>query len=131
MTVAVAAEHHPQRLIAPGIRIEPVDYNGVTYQIGQANNALLYPGLGLGTIVAGASKVTSGMLLAAAHAVAGQVDLTSPGASLLPPVENLRESSAITATAVVQAAMRDNVSAHRPSHPEQAVRAAMWEPRYS
>ena len=53
-------------------------------EIGQANNALVYPGLGLGTIVSGASKVTAGMLLAAAEAVAGQVDVSAPGASLLP-----------------------------------------------
>ncbi len=68
-------------LVAVGIPVGPVDYQGVTYQIGQANNALVYPGLGLGIIVSGASKVTDGMLLAAAEAVAGQVDVSAPGAS--------------------------------------------------
>lgn len=58
-------------LVATGIPVEPVDYEGRTYTIGQGNNALLYPGLGLGTIVSGASQVTDGMLLAAAQAVAG------------------------------------------------------------
>ena len=67
--------------------------DGTTYTIGQANNALLYPGLGLGTIVSGAEHVTDGMLLAAANAVASQVDVSEPGASLLPPVQNLRASS--------------------------------------
>jgi malate dehydrogenase (oxaloacetate-decarboxylating) len=63
----------------PAIPVAPVEYEGVTYQIGLASNALLYPGLGLGTIVVGASKVTAGMLLAAAEAVAGQVDVSAPG----------------------------------------------------
>src|SRR5262249_61929222 len=81
-------------LVATGIPVRPVEYGGVTYTIGQANNALLYPGLGLGTIVARARRVTAGMLRAAAEAVAGQVDPTSPGASLLPAVENLPASSA-------------------------------------
>ena len=71
-------------LVATGLPIPPVDYAGVRYWIGQANNALLYPGLGLGTIVSGASKVTDAMLLAAAEAVAGQADVSAPGASLLP-----------------------------------------------
>ena len=73
-----------QALVATGLPIPPVDYDGVRYSFGQANNALLYPGLGLGTTVAGASKVTDGMLLAAAEAVAGQADVSAPGASLLP-----------------------------------------------
>jgi malate dehydrogenase (oxaloacetate-decarboxylating) len=74
----------------PAIPMAPVEYEGVTYQIGLASNALLYPGLGLGTIVVGASKVTAGMLLAAAEAVAGQVDVSAPGVPLVPPVQNLR-----------------------------------------
>ena len=79
-------------LVATGLPIPPVDYRGVRYWIGQANNALLYPGLGLGTIVSGASKVTDGMLLAAAEAVAGQADVSAPGASLHARGENLRAS---------------------------------------
>ncbi|MDO0929885.1 NAD-dependent malic enzyme [Streptomyces sp. TG1A-8] len=117
-------------LVTTGIPVEPVVYEGVTHRIGQANNALLFPGLGLGTIVAGASKVTKGMLLAAAQAVADQVDVSAPGAALLPPVEDLRESSAITATAVVRAALRDGVATRPIEDPEQAVRSSMWEPAY-
>ncbi|MFB7077022.1 NAD-dependent malic enzyme [Streptomyces sp. NPDC056308] len=118
-------------LVATGIPVPPVRYNGVTYEIGQANNALLYPGLGLGTIVSGASQVTPGMLLAAAQAVADQVDPSGPGASLLPPVEDLRESSAITATAVVGAALDDGVATSKPVDIGEAVREAMWQPVYS
>jgi malate dehydrogenase (oxaloacetate-decarboxylating) len=117
-------------LVATGIPVAPVEYRGVTYQIGQANNALLYPGLGLGTIVAGASKVTAGMLLAAAEAVAGQVDVGAPGAALVPPVENLRASSATTAVAVVRAAVADGVATSPLQNPVQAVQDAMWQPVY-
>jgi malate dehydrogenase (oxaloacetate-decarboxylating) len=70
------------------------------------------------------------MLLAAAQAVAGQVDVNTPGASLLPAVENLRESSAITAAAVVNAAVADGVASNKPADPATAVRNAMWQPAY-
>ncbi|MDT0611011.1 NAD-dependent malic enzyme [Streptomyces lancefieldiae] len=126
----VIAWSRGKALVAVGIPVPPVEHDGVTYRIAQANNALLYPGLGLGTIVSGASKVTDGMLLAAARAVAGQVDAGAPGASLLPPVENLRESSAITATAVVEAAVDEGVATRKPADAGQAVRQAMWEPVY-
>ncbi|MGW2894888.1 NAD-dependent malic enzyme [Streptomyces sp. NPDC001212] len=118
-------------LVAVGIPAAPVEHGGVTYRIAQANNALLYPGLGLGTIVSRASHVTAGMLLAAAQAVADQVDVSAPGASLLPPVENLRESSALTAAAVVRAAVGEGVAAHEPADPDRAVRQAMWQPVYA
>ena len=87
--------------------------------------------MGLGTIVAGASQVTDDMLLAAAEAVAGQVDVTPPGASLLPAVENLRASSATTAIAVVAAAMADGVATSKPDNLVQAVQDAMWLPIYT
>ena len=91
-------------LIATGIPIDPITYKGVTYVIGQANNALLYPGLGLGTIVSRARRVSDGMLQAAAEAVGGLVDVSTPGASLLPQVDNLREVSATVAVAVAKQA---------------------------
>jgi malate dehydrogenase (oxaloacetate-decarboxylating) len=117
-------------LVATGIPVDPVEYGGVTHTIGQANNALLYPGLGLGTIVAGARKVTAGMLLAAAEAVAGQVDVSEPGAALLPSVESLRASSATVAVAVVKAAIADGVATKKIDNPVQVVQDAMWEPVY-
>jgi malate dehydrogenase (oxaloacetate-decarboxylating) len=80
--------------------------------------------------VADASKVTDGMLLAAAEAVAGQADVTAPGASLLPAVENLRASSANAAVAVAQAAANDGVATTKPDNPVQAVHDAMWQPAY-
>jgi malate dehydrogenase (oxaloacetate-decarboxylating) len=118
-------------LIATGLPIGPFEYDGVTHSFGQANNALVYPGLGLGTIVSGASKVTDGMLHAAAEAVAGQVDVSEPGAALLPAVENLRASSATSAIAVVKAASADGVAGKKKvDNPVQAVQDAMWQPVY-
>ncbi|MFF4957536.1 NAD-dependent malic enzyme [Streptomyces sp. NPDC001222] len=131
MPADVIAWTKGKALVAVGIPVPPVEFGGVTYEIGQANNAMLYPGLGLGTIVSGASRVTGGMLLAAAQAVADQVDVSTPGASLLPPVENLRQSSAITATAVVGAAVNEGVASHKPDDPGRAVRDAMWQPVYT
>jgi malate dehydrogenase (oxaloacetate-decarboxylating) len=118
-------------LIATGIPSEPVEFNGVTYTIGEANNALLYPGLGLGTIVSGARQVTDDMLLAAAEAVAGQVDVSKPGASLLPPVVDLRASSATVALAVAKAAAAGGVATKSYDSLVQAVLDAMWQPVYS
>ncbi len=120
-----------QALIATGLPIGPFEYDGVTYQFGQANNALVYPGLGLGTIVCGASKVTDGMLHAAAEAVAGQVDVSEPGAALLPAVQNLRASSATSAIAVAKAADADGVASKKISNTVQAVQDAMWQPAYA
>jgi malate dehydrogenase (oxaloacetate-decarboxylating) len=130
MPADVIAWSQGKALVATGIPVDPVQYGGVTYTIGQANNALLYPGLGLGTIVSGASKVTAGMLIAAAEAVAGQVDVSAPGAALVPAVDNLRASSATTAVAVVNAAIADGVAIRKPENPVQAVQDAMWQPAY-
>ncbi len=117
-------------LVATGLPWAPVDYAGVRYEFAQANNALVYPGLGLGTIVSGASKVTDAMILAAAEAVAGQADVSQPGASLLPAVENLRAFSATTAIAVAQAAADDGVATKETDDLVQAVQDAMWQPAY-
>ncbi|PJG86486.1 NAD-dependent malic enzyme [Conservatibacter flavescens] len=117
-------------LIACGIPVPPVQYNGTHYEIGQANNALLYPGLGLGVIVSGAKHVTDGMLLAAAEAVASQVDPSELGASLLPPVDHLRASSATVAVAVAKQAVKDGVATVQSDNWVQTVQDAMWQPVY-
>ena len=117
-------------LIATGIPVDPVSYEGVEYVIGQGNNALLYPGLGLGTIVSGASQVTDGMLLAAAEAVASQVDPSGRGASLLPAVDNLRASSATVAVAVAKQALAEGVATKPVENLVQAVEDARWQPVY-
>jgi malate dehydrogenase (oxaloacetate-decarboxylating) len=118
-------------LVATGSPFPPVDYRGVRYEIGQANNALVFPGLGLGVIAAQATRVTDGMLSAAAHAVSELVDTATPGGPLLPQVEALRETSVAVAAAIAQAAAADGVATAEPdADPRAAVRALMWEPSY-
>ena len=118
-------------LVATGSPFPPVDYRGVRYTIGQANNALIFPGLGLGVIATQASRVTDNMLAAAAHAVSELVDTQTPGAPLLPRVEALRETSVAVAAAVAQAAAADGVARARLDGDVRAsVRALMWEPVY-
>ncbi|RJQ73770.1 NAD-dependent malic enzyme [Pseudonocardiaceae bacterium YIM PH 21723] len=109
-------------LVATGSPFDPVDQDGVTYQIGQANNALIFPGLGLGAVLAGADRVTDAMLVAAAHAVAAQVEMGAPGAPILPPIDRLRETSAAVAKAVAKAAGVEI--------PLAQIQAAQWQPEY-
>ena len=117
-------------LVATGTPWDPVSYQGTEYAIGQANNALVYPGIGLGTIVSRASHVTDGMLLAAAEAIAGLVDVHQPGAGLLPAVPNLRATSATVAVAVANQAAQDGVAQAQLTDPMQAVHDAMWHADY-
>src|SRR5438105_1238155 len=91
-----------KRIAASGASIGPVTYNGVTHVVGQINNALLFPGLGLGTIVVRASHISDGMRAAAAAAVADLVNVSQPGGSLLPLMEDLRATSAAVAVPVAR-----------------------------
>jgi malate dehydrogenase (oxaloacetate-decarboxylating) len=118
-------------LIATGGPAEPVTHDRVTHVVAQANNALLFPGLGLGAIASGAGRVTDGMLAAAAAAVAGEVDAPGPGAALLPLLDAVREVSVAVACAVARAAEAEGV-ARSPlgAGVEKGVRAAMWRPVY-
>jgi malate dehydrogenase (oxaloacetate-decarboxylating) len=117
-------------LVGTGTPWPPVSYKGVDYVIGQANNALVYPGIGLGTIVARASRVTDGMLLTAADAVASLVDVNRAGAGLLPDVENMRATSATVAVAVARKAIEDGAARADLTDPVQAVQGAMWQAEY-
>ncbi len=118
-------------LIGTGTPWPAVPHKGVDYAIGQANNALVYPGIGLGTIVSRASRVTDAMLLTAADAIAGLVDTHRPGAALLPDVENLRASSATVAVAVAAQAIKDGVAQVDLPDPVAAVQDAMWQAGYA
>ena len=117
-------------LIATGSPFPPVTHGGVCHQIAQANNALIFPGLGLGVTVCQARRVSEGMLAAAAHALAGLSDTSAPGAAVLPPVTSLREVSVAVAAAVAQAAQGEGLAGIRLSDPVRQVRAAMWAPAY-
>jgi malate dehydrogenase (oxaloacetate-decarboxylating) len=117
-------------LIATGSPFPPVSHDGVEYQIAQANNALIFPGLGLGVTVSRARRVSDGMLAAAADALANLSDAASPGAPVLPPVTSLRTVSAAVAVAVARAAQDEGLSDVPPDDLAGRVRRAMWEPAY-
>ena len=117
-------------LIATGSPFAPVTYKGVTYVVAQVNNALLYPGLGLGTIVSRASRVSDGMFAAAASAVSSLVTVRQPGASLLPHIDDLRSVSATVAVAVAEAAVAEGLAALKLEDIVQQVQDAMWQPEY-
>jgi malate dehydrogenase (oxaloacetate-decarboxylating) len=117
-------------LVATGSPFPPVVHDGTTYTIGQANNALIFPGLGLGTIVAQARTVSDGMLAGAAGAMAQLVDAEPLGAPLLPPVETVRAVSLHVGVAVARAAVNEGLARVELPDVVHAVRNAMWEPAY-
>ena len=117
-------------LVATGSPFAPVEHGGVTYQIAQANNALVFPGLGLGVTVARASRISNRLIAAAADAVAKVSDATRPGAPLLPPVRELRPVSAAVAIEVVRAAVAEGLAQVEVDNPIQLVHQAMWRPQY-
>ncbi len=118
-------------LVATGSPFDPVEYGGVTYQIAQANNALIFPGLGLGVVVAQANRVTDGMIQASATALAGLLEATELGSCLLPSMSRLREVSEVVAVAVVRAAVDDGVAQAKLTDIDAEVRERMWLPEYA
>ncbi|MFZ0365263.1 MAG: NAD-dependent malic enzyme [Candidatus Cybelea sp.] len=117
-------------LIATGSPFDSVIYSGTTYTIGHANNAMLFPGLALGTIVTRAHLISDGMFTAAARTIAEIVDASQLGSPILPPVSNVREVSVHIAIAVAEQAARERLARVHPTNIEVAIRDAMWEPRY-
>ena len=117
-------------LIATGSSFAPVTYKGLTYVIGQINNAMLYPGLCLGVIVSRASRISGGMFAAAANAVSSLVAVRQPGASLLPQIDDLRSVSVTVAVAVAEAADAEGLARARLTDVVQQVQDAMWQPEY-
>lgn len=118
-------------LIATGSPFGSVQRGGVTHTIAQANNALVFPGLGLGVSVAKAAKVSDAMMVAAANAIAKMShEQRAPGASLLPAVDQLRIVSAEVAVAVVRAAQEEGLARAEIKDPVQAVFEQMWRPEY-
>jgi malate dehydrogenase (oxaloacetate-decarboxylating) len=118
-------------LVATGSPFPPVEYASTRYVIGQANNALVFPGLGLGAIAARAERITDTMLSAAAHAVADLVSAGEPGVPLLPEMAALRDTSVAVAAAVATAAGDDGVARRKlAADPVSQIRAMMWQPVY-
>ena len=117
-------------LVATGSPFDPVDHEGVRHVIAQSNNALIFPGLGLGVAACRASRVTDGMIAAAAEALAGMVNTWRPGAPLLPGMSDLRLVSATVAIAVAQRAAEEGVAQRPLTDPVGQVFERMWQPRY-
>lgn len=117
-------------LIATGIPSDNVEYNGVTYTIGQGNNALIYPGLGFGLVAATAKLLTPETISAAIHALGGLVDADQPGAAVLPPVSNLTEFSQKIAEVTAQSVVDQDLNREPIADVKQAVQDAKWSAEY-
>ncbi len=117
-------------LIATGIPVKDVEYKGVSYAIGQANNALIYPGVGLGVLASKARLVNDQMISAAAHSLGGIVDTTKPGAAVLPPVSKIHEFTKTVAKAVAQSAIDQGLADPNITDAEKAIEAIKWEAKY-
>lgn len=117
-------------MVATGIPAEPVEYNGVTYIIGQANNALIYPGLGLGSIAVNASLLTDEMISSAAHSLGEFLEINVEGAAVLPPVSKLTQFSETVAAAVAECAVKQGLNRVQTNDVKKAVKSVIWKPVY-
>lgn len=116
--------------VATGIPSDNVIYKGVEYIIGQANNALIYPGLGLGVLGSEASLLTDEMIGAAAHSLSGITDITKPGAPVLPPFKYVADVSIKVAEAVAKKAQEQGLARSQEKDMAKAVRDFKWIPKY-
>lgn len=116
--------------VATGIPSDNVIYKGVEYIIGQANNALIYPGLGLGVLGSEASLLTDEMIGAAAHSLSGITDITKPGAPVLPPFKYVADVSIKVAEAVAKKAQEQGLARAQEKDMAKAVRDFKWIPKY-
>ncbi|ORP00506.1 NAD-dependent malic enzyme [Streptococcus mitis] len=116
--------------VATGIPADTVSYKGVDYVIGQANNALIYPGLGLGMLASEASILTDEMIGAAAHSLSGIVNPGQPGAPVLPPFKYVADVSIKVAEAVAKKAQEQGLARAKETDMAKAVRDLKWYPEY-
>ena len=116
--------------VATGIPSDMVSYKGVDYVIGQANNALIYPGLGLGMLASEASLLTDEMIGAAAHSLSGIVNPGQPGAPVLPPFKYVADVSIKVAEAVAKKAQEQGLARAKETDMAKAVRDLKWYPEY-
>lgn len=116
--------------VATGIPAGTVSYKGVDYVIGQANNALIYPGLGLGMLASEASLLTDEMIGAAAHSLSGIIDMSKPGAPVLPPFKYVADVSIRVAEAVAKTAQKQGLARAEETDMVKAVQNMKWYPKY-
>ena len=117
-------------LVATGIPSDSIELNGITYEIEQANNALIYPGLGLGIIATKSRLVNDKIISAAAHSLGGIIDTTKPGAAVLPPVSKLTEFSETVALAVGQSVLDQKLNTESLNNLKEAIKNTKWIPEY-
>ena len=111
-------------LVATGIPSDDVEYNGVTYKIGQANNALIYPGVCFGAMAASSKVLNEEMIFQASHALGGIVDPDEPGAPVLPPIDKLQEFTTTVAETVAQSVIDQGLSKENVTDAKKAVEDA-------
>lgn len=116
--------------VATGVPSETISYKGVDYEIGQANNALIYPGLGLGMLASEAKLLTDEMIGAAAHSLSGIVNPGQPGAPVLPPFQYVADVSIKVAEAVAKKAQEQGLAQAKETDMAKAVRDLKWYPKY-
>ena len=116
--------------VATGIPADTVSHKGVDYVIGQANNALIYPGLGLGMLASEASLLTDEMIGAAAHSLSGIIDMSKPGAPVLPPFTYVADVSIRVAEAVAKTAQKQGLARAEETDMVKAVQDMKWYPKY-
>ena len=116
--------------VATGIPADTVSHKGVDYVIGQANNALIYPGLGLGMLASEASLLTDEMIGAAAHSLSGIIDMSKPGAPVLPPFKYVADVSIRVAEAVAKTAQKQGLARAEETDMVKAVQDMKWYPKY-
>lgn len=116
--------------VATGIPSGTISYKGVDYVFGQANNALIYPGLGLGMLASEASLLTDEMIGAAAHSLSGIIDISKPGAPVLPPFKYVADVSIKVAEAVANKAKEQGLARAKETNMDKAVRDLKWYPKY-
>ncbi|MCF6765974.1 NAD-dependent malic enzyme [Thiotrichales bacterium 19S3-7] len=122
-----------QAIIAAGSPFDPVEYKGKTYVISQANNAFIFPGLGLGAIAVKATKMSDNMIRAASKALSEFSPLRkNKCAPILPPIHDAPLVSKKAAIAVAKAAIKEGLSAinAKVADAEKLVEAAQWQPEY-
>jgi len=119
-------------LIATGSPFEPIQYNGITYKIAQCNNALVFPGVGLGLIVTKAKKLSNESLWHACTALSHFAPIRhDPMAPLLPDLQQARLVAEQIALAVAnQVIAENNTNANLPENLNQTIHDTMWQPEY-
>jgi len=133
MPADLAAWTEGRALIATGSPFPPLKRGGKDFRIDQNNNAYVYPGIGLGAIAVRARRISDGMFLAAANAIAAQSPAKrDPTANLLPPLFEIRKLSFAVAFAVARQAQQEGCADALSEEATAAtIRAKMWEPVYA